>query len=175
MRRPYGVSAANERLRRQHRIAVIVAIVIAAAVHAWLFLLSPSFGIFSDARRTRMVVVLGEWQSPPAATASATLAGIPSLVPYDTAMPRPVLANHGIVQHRVPRIYPYHLWKHREPASALVQVVITPGGRVRDVALLSATDPGTDEAIVQLVRLMRFGAPGPTGVVGVVEVGVTPP
>lgn len=171
MPRRYGVTDANERLRRQHRVAVIIAVVIAAGVHVWLFLFSPSFGIFADARHTRMVVVLGQWQSPPA----AALAGAPALAPYDTTMPRPVLTNQDIVQHRVPRIYPYELWKHREPASAVVQVGITPGGRVRDVALLSPTDVGADDALVELVRLMRFESPGRAGLVGVVEVGVTPP
>ncbi|HSJ23150.1 MAG TPA: hypothetical protein VK929_00600 [Longimicrobiales bacterium] len=171
---PVRVTAANARLRRRHRLVAWGAVGVTIIVHVWLLFFTPTFAIFSDPGHARMVVVLGEWHHPSQPGSEID----PARATADTLPLLPVLLNEGIVQHRVPRLYPYPLWKEREPASALVEIAIRSNGRVAQVTVLEPSEIGADEALVNLVRLMRFSLPATQasgGFLGVAEVAVVSP
>jgi TonB family protein len=144
-------STANDRFKARTTRLRWAAVVLTMAVHAAVFFLTPAFRVAGPG--PRMVVVIGEWGSPPQAAVS------PGQVAWDSAADVPVPSNLPAVNGRVPRLYPWLLWHHREPSSARVQLALTRSGRVRDVRIMDGTEVGADSALVRLVRMMRFEPP----------------
>ena len=168
---------ANERFKRRARRLTLLAAAAALALHAAILFLSPTFKLDVVAltgHGPRMIVTLREWSSPTRAVNVDTRA-----VAYDTTMMQPLLVNMAELRTRLPRLYPWILWKYQEPSRAVVQVAIGRSGRVRDAVILESSANGADAALLELVRIMRFEPlrmhERPIDVVGQVEVGVVPP
>lgn len=163
---------ANDRLKQRARKVKWVAGLVAVALHVLLFLLWPPFAV--EGARLRMELAVGPWEPP-----SLPDRLPPGHVAFDSTMTAPELANHTWLSRRLPRSYPWLLWHHREPSSALIQMTVGPSGRVERVRLLDSSDNGADRALLDLARRMvldpRGLPPGGTGLVADVRVSVVEP
>jgi hypothetical protein len=167
------IQTANERFKQHAHLWQWIAGAVAIVAHVLVFVLTPAFEV-EAVSGSRMVSTLGSWQQPRILTSP-----IHGYVPVDSSIAQPVLRNPQAVNHRIPRLYPWTLWHHREPGSALLEVSVSTSGRVREIRLLEREDTPAEAALLELVRLMRFEAlqlpSGAAGLVGVLEVGVVPP
>lgn len=124
------MTTANERFKQLATRFRWFAALFAVAVHAAVLFLMPPFTVdLSGTSGSSMVLRLSGWAGP-----SVSVDVPDRYVALDTtAMPRPRLANGEFVQHRIPRVYPWLMWHHREPSTMRVQLAVAPSGRVREV------------------------------------------
>ncbi len=172
-----SASLANERFKRKHRRTRWLAFGIAVLLHLALFLLMPSFGVdFAKigASGPRMVVTVGDWAAPACVPSCDS-----SVVAFDTSWSQPVLRNRDDLSLEIPRLYPPLLWRYREPSHGVFEITVNASGRVRRAVFLYGSDNGGEEALLQLVRMMRYegmptvGSRDPT--VATVEVEIDRP
>ncbi|MEX2609584.1 MAG: hypothetical protein WEA24_06530 [Gemmatimonadota bacterium] len=169
--------SANDRFKARGRRVWWLAAGAALALHAAVFAFTPPVEIVDALGapvQPRMVITVGEWRAPSCGGDCP-----PEYATYDTLQPPPRVANFGNVQHRLPRIYPGLMWHFREPSGARLRVAIDRRGRVEEVLLLESSANGADEALVELLRRMRFqrldAAEGSRGLVADLELGVGQP
>jgi hypothetical protein len=143
-------STANDRFKARVRSYGWTAAALAIIIHVVVLLWFPPIEVRGAS--SRMVVWIGPWHEPTSLDDSE-LAGF---VRLDPAAPRPALANRAQVNQRLPRVYPWVLWHHKEPSSALIQVAVASSGKVRHAKLLESSENGGDEALLEVVQLMRF-------------------
>jgi hypothetical protein len=168
---------ANDRFKQRSHRFLWVGGFVAIGLHACLLLLLPPFrivGLGGSPVKPRMVVTVGAWRAP-----SCMNTCVPGYVRYDTVFPPPEVGNWSQVNYRLPRLYPHLLWKYVEPSAATIEVRLTSRGRVGQAVILESSDNGTDQALLDLARMLRFSMSPPFdtahGTIGIFEIGVAAP
>ena len=140
---------ANERFKARAGRHWWIAGVIAVIAHAVILLLVPPIQVQGSS--SRMVVYVGPWSAPKA------LDGMPAAyVAFDSTLGPVQLRNRTAVNQRLPRMYPWLMWHHKEPSSALIEVTVARTGQVRGTTLLRHVDNGAERALLGVAQLMRF-------------------
>lgn len=163
---------ANDRFKARSGRRIWIAGIVTLVAHALVLLFVPPIQVQGSS--SRMVVHVGPWSG---------LRGIESIpaayVAFDTTVVPPRLRNRTAVNHRLPRMYPWIMWHHKEPSSALIEVTITRSGHVRRAALVRHLDNGAETALLGAAQLMRFELAdlpdGIAGIVAAVEIAVAEP
>jgi hypothetical protein len=168
---------ANERYKRRFNRLCWVGTIAAAGLHVGVVLFLPPFEVTPFAERkhaSRMLIAIGSWSHP---TCQAECPR--GYLKYSAAAAAPRLANASRLNYRLPRTYPWVLWDYQEPSDATVEIVIRRSGAVREARLLESSANGSDEAILELVRLMQFDMPeleaAARGMVARLEIVIAPP
>lgn len=145
-----NLRTANDRFKARRGRYTWAAAALAIVIHVIVLFWFPPFEVHGSS--SRMVVWVGPWH-PPVAVGEHDFAGF---VPLDTVGPRPILINRSQANQRIPRVYPWALWHHKEPSSALVEVAVSRSGRVRYAKLLESSENGGDAALLEVIQQMRF-------------------
>lgn len=160
---------ANDRFKLRVRRYKWAAAVLAVIIHVLAFMLIPPFR--AEGVTLRMVVDVGGWETP-----SSVQLPSADYVAFDSAMATPVLRNGADLDRRLPRLYPWLLWHHREPSSVLVQVAVAPTGEVRGLRLLESEGSTAQAALLELAGRMKLVLQeGSGGIVANVRVSVVEP
>jgi len=172
-----GSPTANERFKRRSKRLGWIAAAFAVAAHIGVFVLIPPLTI--DSRdlpgfRPRMVLTVANFASPPCPGPCRS-----GYAAFDTTMTKPQVLNLPELTGRLPRLYPRLLWTYHEPSHGVVRVTVRRSGHVEDASLLASRGNGADDALLELVRRIRFAPPElPDSAAGLIlsfEVSVEPP
>ena len=168
-----SVPTANDRFKARRRRYGWTAAALAIVVHVVVLLWFPPFEVHGA--NSRMIVWVGPWHGP-ASLGEDDFAGF---VRLDSAALRPVLINRAQMNQRLPHVYPWVLWHHREPSSALIQVAVAGSGKVHYAKVLESSVNGGDAALLEVIRQMRFEVGelpvNARGIVAAVELTIAEP